>query len=179
MKIPLEYRSVPIAPSHSMGRCLRRETRSVGMEGSPRVSMQCTTNARMAGSGCAASVCYNRDFPATSLMATERLKRAIILAFCAGALAILPSCGGGNSNSSSAPQVSKIKKRAFVTNNFANQIEILNAANDTVNTTFVTSTNGTTTQSPTNLIRPGTNPAQMVVTSDKKLTLVFDQGSNV
>jgi len=141
--------------------------------------MQCTTNARMAGSGCAASVCYNRDFPATSLMATERLKRAIILAFCAGALAILPSCGGGNSNSSSAPQVSKIKKRAFVTNNFANQIEILNAANDTVNTTFVTSTNGTTTQSPTNLISAGTNPAQMVVTSDKKLTLVFDQGSNV
>ena len=111
-------------------------------------------------------------------MALERLKRAIILASCVGALSVLLSCGGGNSNSST-PQVSGIKKRAFVTNNFASQIEIINAANDTVNTTFVTNTSGTTTATPVNLINAGTNPAQMVLTPDKKLTLVFDQGATV
>ncbi len=107
------------------------------------------------------------------------VKRVLILAICAGAVAVLLSCGGGNSSSSSQPAVSGIKKRAFVTNNFANQIEIVNAADDTVKTTFVTNTNGTTTSTPVNLISAGTNPAQMVETSDKKLTLVFDQGSTV
>ncbi len=109
----------------------------------------------------------------------ERLKRATILAICVGALFILLSCGGSNSSSSSQPQVSGIKKRAFVTNNFSNQIEIVNADNDTVKTTFVTSTTGTTTATPLNLINAGTNPAQIAETPDKKVTLVFDQGSNV
>lgn len=74
--------------------------------------------------------------------------------------------------------MSGIKKRAFVTNNFQSQIDIVNAANDTVNTTFTTTATGTTTSTLTNTIATGTAPAQMALTPDKKLTLVFGQSAN-
>ncbi len=104
------------------------------------------------------------------------LKRAIILLLCALPLAFLLSCGG--SGSTSGPSTSGIAKRAFVSNNFQNQIDIVNAANDTINTTITTDLLGNTTSTLTNVINVGAKPAQMAVTSDKKYTLLFDQGSN-
>jgi hypothetical protein len=109
---------------------------------------------------------------------SERLKRTINLGLCVVGVAILLSCGGGNSSSSSAAKTSGIKKRAFVSNNFQSQIVIMNAADDTINTTVVTNINGTTSSVPANTISAGNGPAQMVLTPDKKLTMVFDQGSN-
>jgi len=117
------------------------------------------------------------------------LKRAIILVFCASALGVLTACStgnllGGSSNSSSSSSAPKsrpsgITKRAFVTNNFQNQIDIINVANDTVNTTLSTNVNGNTTSTLANTISAGSFPAQMAVTPDKKLTVVFDQVTNV
>jgi hypothetical protein len=106
------------------------------------------------------------------------LKRAINLGLCAAAISLLLSCGSGSSSSSSTAKTSGIKKRAFVSNNFKSEIEIVNAGNDTVNTTLVTNSNGTTSSVPANTISAGSGPAQMVITPDKKATLVFDQGSN-
>ncbi len=94
------------------------------------------------------------------------------------AMVVLLSCGSGSSSSSTTAPVSKIKKRAFVSNNFQNQIIIVNAANDTVNTLLSATTAGTTSSTPANTIAVGSGPAQMVLTPDKKLTLVFDQGAN-
>jgi DNA-binding beta-propeller fold protein YncE len=108
------------------------------------------------------------------------LKRTINLGLCAAALALLLSCGGRNSSSSSSStaKTSGIKKRAFVSNNFQNQVDIVNAANDTVNSVLSTTTTGATTSTLANTITVGTAPTQMVLTADKKLTLVFDHGSN-
>ena len=96
------------------------------------------------------------------------------------AIALLLSCGSnyGSSGSSSTSTTSGIKKRAFVSNNFQNQVDIVNAANDTVNTILSTTATGTTQSTLANVINSGFGPAQMVLTADKKLTLVFDQGSD-
>ncbi|MBZ5510731.1 MAG: hypothetical protein LAN70_06115 [Acidobacteriia bacterium] len=107
------------------------------------------------------------------------MKRAINLGLCAAAIALLLSCGNyNNPSTASTGTTSGIKKRAFVSNNFQNQVDIVNAANDTVNTILTTLPNGTTQTTLANTINTGTGPAQMVLTADKKLTLVFDQGSN-
>lgn len=114
------------------------------------------------------------------------MKRTIILAFCAAALAVLPACstgnllGGGSSNNTSSSSTPKsrpsgIKKRAFVSNNFQNQVDIVNAANDTVNTTFATTSTGASVTTLSNTIATCCAPAQMVLTPDKKFTAVFDQ----
>ncbi|MFI5112112.1 MAG: hypothetical protein ACHP9S_04775 [Terriglobales bacterium] len=106
------------------------------------------------------------------------MKRAINLGLCTAAIALLLSCGASNTSTSSSGTTSGIKKRAFVSNNFQNQLDIVNAANDTVNTILTTTTAGTTTSVLANTIASGSGPAQMVLTADKTLTLVFDQGSN-
>ena len=106
------------------------------------------------------------------------MKRAINLGLCTAAFALLLSCGGYSNPSSGGSTTSGIKKRAFVSNNFQNQIDIVNAANDTINTTLATTSTGTTQTTLTNTINTGTGPAQMVLTADKRLTLVFDQPSN-
>jgi hypothetical protein len=107
------------------------------------------------------------------------LKRAINLGLCAVAIALLLSCGNYKSPSTgSTGTTSGIKKRAFISNNFQNQLDIVNAANDTANTILTQSANGTTISVLANTINAGSGPAQMVLTADKTLTLVFDQGSN-
>jgi hypothetical protein len=106
------------------------------------------------------------------------LKRAINLGLCTAAIALLLSCGTNISSPSSGSTTSGIKKRAFISDNFQNQIDIVNAANDTINSTLTTTASGTTTTVFTNTISAGIRPAQMVLTKDKTLTLVFDQGSN-
>ena len=107
------------------------------------------------------------------------MKRAINLGLCTASIALLLSCGNYNNPSTgSTGLTSGIKKRAFVSNNFQNQLDIVNAANDTVNTILTTTTAGTTASILANTIATGTGPAQMVLTADKTLTLVFDKGSN-
>jgi hypothetical protein len=108
------------------------------------------------------------------------LKRAINLVLCTAAIALLLSCGASYSNTpvTGNGTTSGIKKRAFVSNNFQNQLDIVNAANDTVNSILTQNPNGTTTSVLANTITTGTGPAQIVLTADKTLTLVFDQGTN-
>lgn len=106
------------------------------------------------------------------------MKRAINLVLCAAAIALLLSCGNNNPSTASTGTTSGIKKRAFVSNNFQNQLDIVNAANDTVNTVLTQNSNGTTSSVLANTINAGSGPAQIVLTTDKTLTLVFDQGSN-
>ena len=130
----------------------------------------------------ARSLCYNYQFQQVQSKAvgreSEGLKRAINLGLCTAAIALLLSCGSSNSSSSSSATTSGFKKRAFVSNNFQNQIDIVNAANDTINTILTTTSTGATQTTLANTINTGTGPAQMVLTADKKLTLVFNQGSN-
>jgi DNA-binding beta-propeller fold protein YncE len=109
---------------------------------------------------------------------SEGLKRAIILILGTAAIGLLTSCGSGSSSGSSSNPTSGIRKRAFVSNRFQNQIDIVNAANDTVNTTVATTTSGTTTTTLANTISTGTAPTQMALTPDRKLTLVFGQQAN-
>lgn len=109
------------------------------------------------------------------------MKRAINLVLCTAATALLLSCGASNTSTpvtGTNGTTSGIKKRAFVSNNFQNQLDIVNAANDTVNTILTQNANGTTTAVLANTITAGSGPAQVVLTADKTLTLVFDQGSN-
>ena len=94
------------------------------------------------------------------------------------AMGLLISCGSGGGSTSSSNPTSGIKKRAFVSNSFQSQLDIVNAANDTVNTTVTTTATGATTTTLANTITTGTTPAQMALTPDKKLTLVFGQSAN-
>ncbi len=113
------------------------------------------------------------------------MKRAIIAVICTAALGVLTACStGGSSNSGSSgntPKVrpSGIKTRAFVTNGFQNQIEIVNAANDTLRTLLSTDANGNTVTTVVDKITSGTFPTKMVLSPDKKFTVVFAQATNV
>lgn len=71
------------------------------------------------------------------------------------------SCGGGSS--SNTTPVSKIAKRAFVSNQISNSVEIVDAAKDMLSTFTIT---------------PGSGPTVMVESQDKKLTLVFNSAGN-
>lgn len=74
---------------------------------------------------------------------------------------LLASCGG--SPPAPPPTTSLVSKRAFVTNQFANIIQIVDAATDMLNS---------------HTIQGGAGPQTMVVSGDKKTTLVFDASSN-
>ncbi|HTC93649.1 MAG TPA: hypothetical protein VK699_09365 [Terriglobales bacterium] len=82
----------------------------------------------------------------------------------------LISCGGGNSSSSSSGSVSKIAKRAFVSNQAVSSIEIVDASKDTLPL-------DPTTQLPFT-ISAGSAPTLMLETTDKKDTIVYGSGSN-
>jgi hypothetical protein len=124
-------------------------------------------------------IAASSKFHPRSWAESKGLKRAIKLGLCTATIALLLSCGNyNNPSSSSTTATSGIKKRAFVSNNFQNQVDIVNAANDTVNTILTQNANGTTTSVLANTIASGSGPAQMVLTADKTLTLVFDRGSN-
>lgn len=88
--------------------------------------------------------------------------RPIALFLSVVAVLFCLSCGGGNPSSSKTP-ISKIAKRAFVSNQLANILEIVDAAKDTLST-FTIST--------------GSGPTIMVESQDKKLTLVFTNVTN-
>ncbi len=84
----------------------------------------------------------------------------------------LISCGGGSSSrsSSSSGPVSKIAKRAFVSNQAISVIQIVDAAKDTVP---VNSSTGIGFN-----ISAGSAPTLMVETADKKDTIVYGSGGN-
>jgi hypothetical protein len=85
----------------------------------------------------------------------------IIIVVC-----FLISCGGGNSSSSSnSGSVSKIAKRAFVSNQAASSIEIVDASKDTLPLASATQLPFT--------ISAGSAPTLMVETTDKKDTIVY------
>ena len=72
------------------------------------------------------------------------------------------SCGGGNSTNNTNP-VSKLTKRVFVSNQIASIVEIVDASKDALST-FTIST--------------GSGPTIMLESQDKKLTVVFNSGTN-
>ncbi len=78
---------------------------------------------------------------------------------------LLTSCGGGSSNANSGPPpTSMLTKRAFVSNEFTGNIQIVNASTDVLNAHFFGS---------------GTNPQTMVVSGNKQFTFIFNAGGNV
>jgi hypothetical protein len=91
---------------------------------------------------------------------------ALFLVMVAGIF--LVNCGGGGSSSNPAPNpVSKIAKRAFVSNpiaGFTGVVQIVDAAQDKLSPTFS--------------ISAGTAPTLMVESTDKKQTVVFASGTD-
>jgi len=85
------------------------------------------------------------------------LKRILGAAPVALAAVFLMSCGG-NSSSATAPTTSLLTKRAFVTNEFTGAVRIVDATTDKLNS---------------HSISVGGSPQTMVVSADKKTTLVF------
>lgn len=92
------------------------------------------------------------------------MKRTICgSAAVAVAVILMVSCGGSSGTPSAPPATSLLTKRAFVSNEFTGRIQIVNAADDTLNShSFVS----------------GSSPQTMVVSGDKKTTLVFNAGGN-
>ncbi|MGI9101955.1 MAG: YncE family protein [Terriglobales bacterium] len=115
------------------------------------------------------------------------MKQALILTVFAAA-SLLTSCGNnyGSSNtttttpttSNASGQVSGIQKRVFLTNQFLGQVDIIDASNDTMKTLLTFTTTGAASNSLVNVMSIGLNPTFMVLTPDKKFTVVFDAGRN-
>lgn len=76
---------------------------------------------------------------------------------------LLVSCGGDSSPSNQPPPTSLLTKRAFVSNEFGGVLQIVDARTDTLDSQFINS---------------GTGPQTIVVSGDKKATVVFTAGSN-
>ena len=91
------------------------------------------------------------------------MKRAILSTVVLSALGILlASCGG--SSSSTSGKVSGFSTRAFVSNSFSGILNIIDYSHD------IESTNA--------YIAAGTQPGMMVLTPDRKTTMVFDGSAN-
>lgn len=92
------------------------------------------------------------------------MKRGAISLFCAAALALAwTGCGGGNGASSNNQNtVSNLKNRAFVSNNFSGNLQLVDAQTDKP-TTFQ--------------ISIGSLPTTVVLPKDKSLILVYASGS--
>jgi YVTN family beta-propeller protein len=92
------------------------------------------------------------------------LKRTICgSAAIALAAILLGSCGGGYKPPSTAPATSGVTKRAFVSNEFGNLVQIVDANIDKLNS---------------HTISAGGGPQTIVLSGDKKTTLVFDSAGN-
>lgn len=75
----------------------------------------------------------------------------------------LISCGGGGSSAASLNVTSGLKFRAFVSNSFSSQLDIVDASKDVLDT---------------HTINVGSQPGLMAVTPDKTVTLVFNAGTH-
>ncbi len=76
---------------------------------------------------------------------------------------LLASCGGKSSPSNAPPPTSQLAKRAFVSNEFSGILQIVDANTDTLNRQSINS---------------GSGPQTIVVSGDKKRSLVFNAGGN-
>jgi hypothetical protein len=124
-----------------------------------------------------------------------RLKRVVPLLVALVALGFGVSCGGGN-NSVTGPNgnvtftpPSKLKNRAFITNQYNGNIQIVDSQNDTTsyyvvtnnytgNSTTGTSTNGGTPASAVSIIVGG-SLTLMALRPDDAETVVYNPSSNV
>lgn len=91
------------------------------------------------------------------------MKRILCAAPVTLAVILLASCGGSNPAANTAPTTSGVTKRAFVSNEFGNAVQIADANSDKLNS---------------HTIAAGTSPQTIVVSGDKKTTLVFGATGN-
>src|SRR5271165_1830026 len=124
-----------------------------------------------------------------------RLKRAVPLLVALAALGFGVACGGGN-NSVTGPNgnvtvtaPSKLSNRAFITNQYSGNIQIVDSANDT--TAYYNVTNNNTGNSTTGTSTSGGTPATavdivvggsltlMALRPDDAETVVFDPTSSL
>ena len=93
------------------------------------------------------------------------MKRTIlgVFAVAAGVL-YLGSCGGSSGSLTGPPPISLLPNRAFVSNEFTGNIQIVNATTDVLDTHSFVSGSGAQT---------------MVVSGNKQFTFIFNAGSNV
>src|SRR5205823_1731070 len=117
MKTPLEYSSVPMAPSQTTGHLRNREIRSDGI-GSGRGQLKNTEFMRLCATSFLQMRCYNRQFSTTLLTFVNRIGNIVnfrgrlaapIVAILIGGGFI--ACGGGGSTTPTG--VSKLKDRVF------------------------------------------------------------------
>lgn len=114
------------------------------------------------------------------------MKRSLGIWAAAGLL-VLVACGGSSNSSSNATTstvLAKIKHRVFISNQLASfgtasgQIDIVDGDKDVIATsTPVLTTVGTFASNPITIALGGI-PSYMVLTPDKKFTVVYDSGSN-
>lgn len=76
---------------------------------------------------------------------------------------LLASCGGDSSTSNAPPPTSQLAKRAFVSNEFSGILQIVDANTDTLDSQTINS---------------GSGPQTIVVSGDKKTSMVFNAGSS-
>ena len=110
----------------------------------------------------------------------KRLKRAVVLLGTLGCLLAIVTCGGGNNTGPNGNVVipSQLQNRAFLSNTFSGNLQIVDSANDT--TAYFTSTNNQSGQgiAATAVDVPvGSSVTFELLSPDKSTTLVYDQAA--
>ncbi len=112
-----------------------------------------------------------------TLSASNRVKRLAVLLFASIALLILPACGGSNNGTSTT--TSNLQHRAFVSNAYAGNLQIVDTQNDTTAfTAQSTNSEGQVVPGVPVTITVSTSATFEQVSSDRSKTLVYDPSSD-
>src|SRR5271169_4022393 len=183
MKIPLEYSSVPMAPSHKTAPACKRGMSSVGIDILVLIAMDLNelyrkwqemaiTAARSRPLHSAIIHWFPATYPNPYPVRGMRLKRVAVLVFSLIFVLMLVYCGGG----SSTPQASGVKHRALITNTYSGALQIMNTQNDTTSyTAQTTNSAGQIVPGSPVTISVGLSVTWEALSASRATTMVYDQ----
>src|ERR1035437_7950576 len=192
MKMPLEYSNVPMAPSHKTAPFCNREMRSAVMDiveaEMPSLLELYRKRRKFAiaiarAPECSAALCYNSSgfqhiISIHHDVRGKRLKRVPVLLLTLLIGVFITSCGGGSGSSTAPP--SKVSHRAFISNTYSGNLQVMDTQNDTTPfTAQTTNSAGQVIPGVPVTISVGTSLTFEVVSPGLATTLVYDQSGNV
>jgi hypothetical protein len=126
-------------------------------------------------------LCYNASVPGKSSeiidVRGKPLKRLVLPVLTLVALLIMTSCGGGSS--SNTPTTSGVKNRAFISNTYTGNLQVVNSQNDTTNYSSTTTTSsGQIIQGAPVTITAGFSVTWMVEGPNNTQTMVYDNADH-
>src|SRR5277367_5608254 len=184
MKMPLAYSNVPMAPSHNIAPFCNRERNPVDMVFSSVKTVSLVgTLSQIVGK------CHQPDprRPLPRSVIIQRLqllmpnhkafssgRRMQVAAFVPTLVIVLVAVGCGGGGSPTTP-TSNVKNRAFISNTYSGNLQIVNTQNDTTGfTAETTNSSGQVIPGSPVTVAVGTSVTFESITPDRSKTLCYD-----